>query len=131
MNESKRQKTLAKQIQRDLSDIFLHHKDKLNGRFITITEVKISGDLSVAKVFVSGLLNKNENDGLLELLDENKPFIRKELGKIIKNSVRIVPELRFVLDDTEVNANSMEELMAKLAIPPPKDETEFGDTYRP
>jgi ribosome-binding factor A len=87
MNESKRQKTLAKQIQRDLSDIFLQHKDKFNGRFITITEVKISGDLSVAKVFVSGLLNKTENSGLVELLDENKSYIRKELGKIIKNSV--------------------------------------------
>jgi ribosome-binding factor A len=131
MNESKRQKTLAKQIQRDLSDIFLQHKDKFNGRFITITEVKISGDLSVAKVFVSGLLNKTENSGLVELLDENKSYIRKELGKIIKNSVRIVPDLRFVLDDTEVSANSMEELIAKLEIPPPKDETEFGDTYRP
>jgi ribosome-binding factor A len=131
MNESKRQKTLAKQIQRDLSDIFLQHKDKFNGRFITITEVKISGDLSVAKVFVSGLLNKTENSGLVELLDENKSYIRKELGKIIKNSVRIVPDLRFVLDDTEVSANSMEELIAKLEIPPAKDETEFGDTYRP
>jgi ribosome-binding factor A len=130
MNETKRQKTLAKQIQRDLSDIFLHQKDKFEGRFITVTDVLVSGDLGVAKIFVSGLLNPSENEGLLNLLENHKANIRKDLGKMLKNSVKHIPELRFVLDETETNAGRIEDLISKLEIPPPQSEEDFGDTYK-
>ena len=130
MNESKRQKTLAKQIQRDLSEIFLRSKERFDGLWITLTEVKVSGDLGVAKIFVSGLLNGNDNERILEVIDDNKGFVRSELAKRIKNSVKHVPELRFVLDETEANAEKMDDIIGKLDIPPPMSDEELGDTYK-
>jgi ribosome-binding factor A len=129
MNESKRQKTMAKQLQRDLSDIFLQHKDLIGNRFVTIMEIRLSVDLSIARIYVSGMLDKNKT-GLLEILDGNKNMIRQELGRRIKNSVRHVPDLRFIVDETELNAEKIADIIDQLDIPPPQDEDKLSENYR-
>lgn len=120
--ESKRQQKFARLIQKDLSEIFQKDaKNLFNGAFITVTEVKVSPDLGLAKVYLSFLLAKNKED-LLEDIKEKGKNIRHLLATKIKNQVRIIPELVFYLDESAEYASKMDTLISKLDIPPTTDE---------
>jgi len=114
---SVRQQKYGRLIQKELSDIFLREKRSfLDNAFVTIAEVKMSTDLSVAKVFLSMMLAKNKNV-VLAGINSHKSEIRKELGDRIRNQARIVPELIFVIDEVEENAQRIEDLLKSLNIP--------------
>lgn len=124
MSSTVRQQKFSRLIQKELSDIFLRDQRGLLGNaFITIVEVKISPDLSVARVYFSMALVK-EKKALLEKLDLHKKEIRKALGERIRNQARIVPELAFFIDDVEENAQRMDTILENLKIPPVSDEPE-------
>jgi ribosome-binding factor A len=123
MGESTRQQKYAKLMQKELSDIFLRdQRGILDNAFVTIADVKMSPDLSVAKVFISMLLAK-EKERLLENINSRKSEIRKALGNRIGKQVRIIPELIFIKDEVEETATRLDELIKNLNIPPaPKGE---------
>jgi ribosome-binding factor A len=119
---SLRQQKYGRLIQKELSDIFLRDKRGIIGNaFITIAEVKISPDLSVAKVYISMALAKDKN-AVLSNINLHKNEIRKALGDRIRNQARIVPELVFYIDEVEENAQRMDELIKSLNIPKDKNE---------
>ncbi len=123
--ESKRQLKVARQLQKDLSDIFQKDMQATFGKtFVTITEVKMSPDLSQAKVYLS-LLMSNDTEGLLKDIREKTKHIRNLLAIKIRHQVRIIPELLFFLDDTAEYAAKMDELISKLDIPPLKEGEEI------
>ena len=94
----------------------------LDNAFITIADVRMSPDLSVAKVYISMLLAK-EKEKVLENITLHKGEIRKALGNRIGKQVRIVPELIFFKDEVEENATRLDEIIKNLNIPPgPKPE---------
>ena len=114
---STRQLKYAGLIQKDLSDIFQRDARHWFGKaFITITEVQVSPDLSFAKVFIGLMMVENQQQ-FMELMTEKKPEIRKALGLKIGKQVRIVPELHFVLDETQQQAQHIESILSKLNIP--------------
>jgi ribosome-binding factor A len=114
---SVRQQKYGRLIQKELSDIFLRDKRSLlDNAFITIAEVKMSPDLSVAKVYLSMTLAKNKNV-VLASVNSHKNEIRKALGDRIRNQARIVPELVFIIDEVEENAQRIEDLIKSLNIP--------------
>ncbi len=114
---SVRQQKYGRLIQKELSDIFFRDKRSiLDNAFITIAEVKMSTDLIVAKVFLSMTLAKNKNV-VLASINSHKSEIRKALGDRIRNQARIVPELIFVIDEVEENAQRLEDLIKSLNIP--------------
>lgn len=114
---SLRQQKYGRLIQKELSDIFIRDKRGIIGNaFITIAEVKMSPDLSVAKVYLSMTLAKDRNM-VLNQINDHKGEIRKALGDRIRNQARIVPELVFVIDETEENAQRIEDLIKNLNIP--------------
>ena len=118
MSGTTRQQKYARLIQKELSDIFQRDKKGiLENAFISIAEVKVSPDLSVAKVYLSMLLAKDKQK-TLEKITLRKNEIRKELGEKIGKQVRIVPELVFFIDEVEENATRIEELIKNLHIPP-------------
>ena len=123
MGESTRQQKYSKLIQKELSDIFLRDKKGiLDNAFITIADVRMSPDLSVAKVYISMLLAKEKEKVLLNI-NMHKGEIRKALGNRIGKQVRIIPELVFIKDEVEENASRIDELIKNLNIPPaPKGE---------
>ena len=97
MSGTVRQQKYSKLIQKELSDIFVRDKRGILGNsFITIMEVRMSPDLSVAKIYVSMTLAKDKNI-VLDKLNIHKPEIRKALGEKIRNQARIVPQLAFLL----------------------------------
>lgn len=124
--ESKRQQKVARQLQKDLSEIFQRDLSHMftTGAFVTVTNVRVSPDLGVARVYLSFLAVKDK-DGLLDTIREKGKIIRQHLGDRVRHQLRIVPELNFFLDDTAEYAEKMEKLFAGLEIPPaPADEDE-------
>jgi ribosome-binding factor A len=119
MSGTVRQQKFSKLIQKELSAIF--HRDRrgiLENAFITIVDVQISPDLSVAKVYLSMMLAKDKQ-ALLDRINLHKKEIRKALGDAIRKQVRIIPELAFFIDDVEEKAIKMDALLDSLKIPPP------------
>ncbi|GAB3734631.1 30S ribosome-binding factor RbfA [Spirosoma lituiforme] len=116
--ESKRQQKVSRQLQKDLSEIFQREVPHLfNGAFITVTSVRVSPDLSVARVYLSFLATKNKNL-LLETIQEKGKVLRQHLGDRVRHQLRIVPELHFFLDDTAEYADKMDKLFSGIDIPP-------------
>lgn len=124
MNESTRQQKYSKLIKKDLSDIFQKDKMGLFGNsFITIADVQVTPDLSIAKIYLSMMLVKDK-ESLLESITSRKSEIRKILGNLIGKQVRIVPDLQFFKDEVEEQASKIDQLIDSLDIPPAEDEEE-------
>jgi ribosome-binding factor A len=122
MAETTRQQKYSKLIQKELSDIFLRdQRGILDNAFVTIADVRMSPDLSVARIYISMLLVK-EKEKVLENITARKSEIRKALGNRIGKQVRIIPELIFFKDEVEENATRLDELIKNLNIPPASKE---------
>ena len=93
------------------------------GSFITIADVKISPDLSIAKVYLSMLLVKDK-EGMIDKITGSKSEIRRVLGNKIGKQVRIVPDLQFFIDEVEEKASKIDQLIDSLDIPPEEDPEE-------
>lgn len=120
MTDSRRQQKYAKLIQKDLSEIFQHDvKHMFDNDFITVTEIRMTPDLSIAKVYLSMILAKDKL-AAMEKINERKSEIRRILGNKIARQVRAIPELIFYLDESLDNAAKINEILSKLNIP--KDE---------
>ncbi|MCY7357566.1 MAG: 30S ribosome-binding factor RbfA [Rudanella sp.] len=122
--ESKRQQKVARQLQKDLSEIFQREVPHLfNGAFITVTSVRVSPDLSVARIYLSFLATKNK-EMLIETIREHSRTLRQHLGNRVRHQLRIVPDLTYFIDDTAEYAEKMDKLFAGLEIPPAPEEDE-------
>jgi ribosome-binding factor A len=99
--ETTRQKKISGILQKDLIAILQRLlKDSMKNTLIaSVTKVKISPDLSVAKVYVSVFPVKASKE-VFELIKESRGAIRNSLGVLVKNQIRRVPELSFFLDDS-------------------------------
>lgn len=119
--DTTRQHKYSKLILRDLADIFQRDfRDAFSPAFVTLTGVEISPDLGIASVYVS-VLPSAEKERVIESIEHKKSHIRGELGKRIGKQARIVPDLRFFLDETEENASKMDTLFKDLDIPPEEE----------
>ncbi|TDE18481.1 30S ribosome-binding factor RbfA [Dyadobacter psychrotolerans] len=122
--ESKRQQKVGRQIQKDLGEIFQKDAQHLtSGAFVTITAVRVTPDLGIARAYLSFLPEKNKKF-LLETIQENTKFIRQKLADRVRHQLRIVPHLQFYIDDTAEYAAKMDLLFSDIIIPPapPEDE---------
>ena len=110
---STRQLKVARELQRDLSEIIRSRgMAAFGGAMVTVSEVRISPDLSIAKVFVS-IFPSDRAPQVMQLLEEEKRSIRGELGRRVASQLRIVPEIDFHLDSTLDYAEHIEELLRK------------------
>lgn len=96
---STRQQKIARLLQKELGTMFQQMAAELRGQMVTVTIVRISPDLSVAKVFLSIFPSEKKEDVLLQIQNKSS-HIRGVLGNIIRNQVRIIPNLYFYLDDS-------------------------------
>lgn len=80
--------------------------------FITVTDVEVTNDLSIAKVYVSFLGKQERNDAGLAILDKSKGFIRTELAKRMK--IRKVPSLTFLQDKSLARGNRIESIISSF-----------------
>jgi ribosome-binding factor A len=97
--DNRRIQKIERQIQKDLSEIFLGQTKAMPGVMITVTNVRISPDLSVARVYLS-IFPSGRGEDLMKNINKNGKAIRYELGARIGQQVRRIPELAFFLDDS-------------------------------
>jgi ribosome-binding factor A len=127
--ESKRQQKFARLLQKDLGEIFQKEARELfEGAFITVTEVKVTPDLALARVYLSFMMAKDKQR-VLDLINDHLKQIRNLLGQRIRHQVRIVPDLQFFADDTAEYVAKIEELFSKIDIPPATEDYKL-DNYK-
>jgi len=107
-----RTERLAAVLKRDLGKII--QKSYQNGSIITVTNVKVTPDLLIAKVYLSILSPGRDKKDVFEYLEAHNADIRKELASLIRNQVRRIPELHFYLDETAEYVNRMEQLFSEI-----------------
>ena len=121
--ESKRQQKFAGVIQQDLAAIFQREgMNFLPNTLVTITKVRVTPDLAIARVFLSFFNNENSQLAL-NTVKAHASEIRYKLGALIKNQVRVVPQLEFFVDDTNAYVEKMDRLFDQISKEPRQDET--------
>ena len=108
---STRQLKVAREIQKDLAELIrAKGMGAFGGALVTVSEVRVSPDLSVAKVFVS-VFPSEKQAAVMQMLEENKRSLRGELGHQVAKQFRIVPELSFLLDTSLDYAEHIDQLL--------------------
>lgn len=111
--QSTRQQKVARELQRDLAEIIRSKgMAAFGGAMVTVSEVRVSPDLSIAKVYVS-VFPSSKQEEVMKILEESGKSIRGELGRQVAKQLRIVPELDFYLDTTLDYVEHIEELLKK------------------
>lgn len=109
--ESTRQKKVSRQLLKDLSEILqLKGRDIIGTSLVSVTVVRISPDLSIARVYIS-VFGTEDKEALLSKMNQQSYAIRKKLGERIRNQMRKVPELKFFLDDSVDYSQQIEDLL--------------------
>src|ERR1700761_7105152 len=122
--ESKRQQKFAGVIQQDLATIFQREgMNYLPNTLVTITKVRVTPDLAIARVFLS-FFNNNNPQAALQNVKLHANEIRYKLGARIKDQVRIIPQLEFFIDDTSEYVERMDKLFEKISKEDRQPETE-------
>lgn len=113
--ESIKQKKVAELVQMAVSDYFLMHSAiDYMGAFINISEVKVTADLSIAKIYVSILpSDKYDRKVVFQLIETDNKKIRKYVGEKLAKKVRKIPELKFYFDDSLDIVERIEQLLKK------------------
>jgi ribosome-binding factor A len=98
--ESTRQKKVSRLIQKEIAELFLRKGNEYApGKMVSITKVRVSPDLSFAKIYISIFPSEN-HDEILHAIQEHASKIRFELGQKVRRQLRIVPEIVFYIDDS-------------------------------
>lgn len=111
---SLRSNRVGEQMKKELGDIIGRKiKDPRIG-FVTVTDVEVSGDLQIAKVYISVLGDSEQRENTLKGLSKAKGFIRSEIGKRIR--LRKTPEIQFEFDESIDYGNRIETLISELNV---------------
>jgi ribosome-binding factor A len=120
--ESKRQQKFAGIIQKDLAEIFQREgMNYLPNTLVTITRVRMTPDLAMARVFLS-FFNSSNPTLALNTIKAHAGEIRYKLGTRIKDQARVVPQLEFFVDDTNEYVERMDKLFDKINKEPRQED---------
>jgi ribosome-binding factor A len=94
-----RQNKIARLLQKELSEMFMLQTKNMKGVLVSVSAVRVSPDVSVARVYLS-IFPSEKAQELLDNITANVKSIRYELGTRVRYQLRIIPELRFFIDDS-------------------------------
>ncbi len=107
-----RQAKISRLLQKELAQIFQSQTRMMHGVMVSVTRVKISPDLSICTAHLS-VFPSEKAEEILNNVNANVKTIRYDLGQRIRNQVRIIPELRFFIDDSLDYIDHIDELLKK------------------
>lgn len=107
-----RQNKIARLLQKELASIFQGQTRQTHGVLVSVTRVRISPDLSVCTAYLS-IFPSGKAAELLDNIRRNEKTIRYDLGRRVRNQLRIIPELRFFQDDSLDYMEHIDELLKK------------------
>ncbi|OFY39425.1 MAG: ribosome-binding factor A [Bacteroidetes bacterium GWF2_40_14] len=111
--ESTRQQKVGKQLQKDLAEIIRERgMSAFGGALVSVTSVRVSPDLAVAKVHLS-IFPSAKAQEVLKLVEAASKSIRGELGKRVSKQLRIVPDMVYFIDDSLDYVARIDELLKK------------------
>ena len=112
--ESTRQAKIARLIQKELSELFSKQTAAMGGVLVSVSAVRISPDLSVARGYLSIFPSKYAEE-MLANINRNAKTIRYELAKILRYQLRKMPELTFFIDDSLDYIDHIDDILRKDA----------------
>ena len=107
--ETTRQNKIARLLQKELSDIFLLQTKSMPGILISVSAVRISPDMSVARAYL--VFPSERSEEIIKNVNANMKSIRFELGTRVRHQLRIIPELKFFVDDSLDYLERIDELL--------------------
>ena len=107
-----RQNKIARLLQKELSLIFQSQTRMMRGVMVSVTRTKISPDLSICTAYLS-IFPSERGEEIINNIKTNEKTIRYELGTRVRNQLRIIPELRFFIDDSLDYLEHIDELLKK------------------
>lgn len=110
--ETTRQNKIARLLQKELSDIFLLQTKAMHGVLVSVSAVRISPDMSIARAYLS-IFPSEKAEEMCNNINTNMRSIRYELGTRVRHQLRIIPELKFFVDDSLDYAEHIDELLKK------------------
>ncbi|NDW08196.1 30S ribosome-binding factor RbfA [Dysgonomonas sp. 520] len=110
--ESTRQQKINRLIQKELGDIFLLQTKQMTGVLVSVSSVRISPDLGVAKAYLS-IFPSEKGAELLKNINANVKAIRYDIGQRLGKQLRIIPEFTFFLDDSLDYLDNIDRLLNK------------------
>lgn len=105
-----RQNRIARLLQKELSLIFQSQTRQMRGMMVSVTRAKVSPDLSVCTAYLSVFPSEKDAE-TLKNITANEKSVRFELGRRVGKQLRIIPELRFFLDDSLDYLEHIDELL--------------------
>ena len=111
--ETTRQNKVCRLIQKELSEIFLLQTKAMNGGvLVSVSTVRISPDMSIVRAYLS-VFPSAKADEIVKNINNNSKAIRFELGNRVRHQLRIIPELKFFVDDSLDYVERIDELLKK------------------
>ena len=110
--ETTRQAKIARLIQKELSEIFRRQTAKTHGVIVSVSSVKVSPDLSIAKAYLS-VFPSDKGPEMIESINKSAKTIRYELAQIVRFQLRKTPELQFSLDESLDYIENIDSLLSK------------------
>lgn len=110
--ETTRQAKIARLLQKELSEIFRQQTAKTHGVLVSVSAVRVSPDLSIARVYLS-VFPTDKAPAMIESINASTKTIRYELAQKVRFQLRKTPELSFYLDDTLDYIDNIDRLLEK------------------
>ena len=107
-----RQNRIARLLQKELSMIFQSQTRMMHGVMVSVTRCRISPDLSICTAYLS-VFPSEKGEEIINNVNANEKTIRYELGTKVRHQLRIIPELRFFIDDSLDYIDHIDELLKK------------------
>lgn len=107
-----RQNRICRLLQKELSLIFQTQTRQMHGVMVSVTRVKVSPDLSICTAYLS-IFPSDKGEELLANIQKSTSQIRYDLGQRVRNQLRIIPELRFFIDDSLDYLERIDDLLKK------------------
>lgn len=112
--DSRRQLQVSSVMQEAFSDILIRDGKSIYGKaFVTLTKVKMTSDLGLARFYLS-IYNSENPDEVIETLNVHKSELKRKLVERLRNQLRVAPEIEFFRDETLEYAFHMEEVFKKI-----------------
>lgn len=105
-----RQNKIARLLQKELSIIFQQQTRMMRGVMVSVTRVRVSPDLSICTAYLS-IFPSEKGEEIINNINANEKAIRYELGTKVRHQLRIIPELRFFIDDSLDYIERIDELL--------------------
>lgn len=97
--ETTRQNKIARLIQKELSEIFRLQTSAMHGTLVSVSACRISPDMSICRVYLSVFPSARAEE-IVGNINDNQKQVRYDLGTRVRHQLRIIPELKFFVDDS-------------------------------